>query len=111
MDLFDKWSDNDPKPMDAKFNGSDYVDTRDRRRLAGQILRVYECMKDGCWRTLNEIHDVTGDPHASISAQLRHLRKPKFGKYVVEKQSRGEESCGLYEYRIVTVNKGDTHAV
>ena len=102
MELFNKWSDNDldPRPMDADFNGSDYVDSRDRGRLAGQILRVYDCVKDGRWRTLDEIHQATGDPHASISAQLRHLRKPKFGKYLIEKRPRGSESGGLYEYRM-----------
>ena len=47
MELFDKFSNNNPKPMDAAFNGSDYVDKRDRRRLAGQILRVHDCMIDG----------------------------------------------------------------
>ena len=100
--LFDKFSQNDPRPLDSKFDGSDYEDKVDRRRLAGQILRVYECMKDGQWRTVNEIHQVTGDPHASISAQLRNLRKPKFGSYNVVKQIRGERKDSLYEYQLLT---------
>ena len=104
--LFDKFSQNDPKPLNAKFDGSDYVDSIDRRRLAGQILRVYECMKDSCWRTVNEIHEVTGDPHASISAQLRHLRKAKFGSYTVTKRPRGDRKSGLFEYQVLTQRKG-----
>ena len=107
MELFDKYSDNNPKPMDAEFNGSDYVDKRDRRRLAGQILRVHDCMIDGRWRTVNEIHAITGDPHASISAQLRHLRKPRFGKFIVAKQSRGDKANGLYEYQVLNPSTGN----
>jgi hypothetical protein len=58
-------------------------------------------MSDGYWRTLDEIAHATGDPHASISAQLRHLRKPRFGAYVVEKRHRGAPARGLYEYRLL----------
>jgi hypothetical protein len=43
---------------------------------------------EGDARTLQEIADATGDPHASISAQLRHLRKPRFGAYAIDKRRR-----------------------
>lgn len=105
-ELFNKWSNNDPKPLPAKFDGSDYVDSIDRKRLAGQILRVHDAMIDGRWRTVNEIHAITGDPHASISAQLRHLRKPKFGKYLVAKRPRGKREDGLYEYQVLKPERG-----
>ncbi|KKL56177.1 hypothetical protein LCGC14_2247980, partial [marine sediment metagenome] len=36
--------------------------------------------------TLCEIEDLTGDPPASISAQLRHLRKERFGAHTVERR-------------------------
>lgn len=83
-----------------KFDGSDYVPSLDDARLTGQILRVFECMKDGQWRTLAEIERATGDPQASISAQLRHLRKPRWNSHVVEKRNRGDREHGLYEYRL-----------
>lgn len=82
------------------FNGSDYEPKQDRARLSGQILRVFSLMKDGIWRTLDEIHSKTNDPQASISAQLRHLRKVRFGSHLVEKRSRGERGSGLFEYRL-----------
>src|SRR5262245_28125955 len=63
----------------ADFNGPEYSREHDHARLTGQILRVWRCMRDSRWRTLGEISAVTGDPHASVSAQLRHLRKEKFG--------------------------------
>ena len=71
-------------------------------RLTGQLLRVFALMQDGHWRTLDEIATVTGDPPASISAQLRHLRKRRFGSHVVERQARGERTHGLWEYRIAS---------
>lgn len=87
-------------PSKPRFNGSDYVPKRDDARLTGQLLRIWECMKDGHWRTLDEIAYMTGDPPASISAQLRHLRKDRFGAHKVPKRHRGPERNGLYEYRV-----------
>jgi hypothetical protein len=83
-----------------KFDGAVYDATLDRDRLTGQILRVYQLMRDGAWRTLGEMEAATGDPPASISAQLRNLRKPRFGSHVVEKRRRGDPKAGLWEYRM-----------
>ena len=58
-------------------------------------------MIDGLWRTLKEVADNTGDPEASVSAQLRHLRKKRFGSFVLEKRPRGNRSNGLFEYRLL----------
>ena len=54
----------------ARFEG--VAEGRDCDRLCGQILRVYDALYDGKWLTLAEIHNITGDPEASISAQIRH---------------------------------------
>jgi len=83
------------------FDGPSYNPALDQVRLTGQIKRVFTCMVDGKWRTLQEIHDETRDPEASISAQLRHLRKIKFGRHHVPKRRRGDEECGLWEYKLV----------
>ncbi len=85
---------------DLIFDGPCYIPAYDQKRLVGQIKRIYQCMSDGAWRTLGEIEAVTGDPQASISAQLRHLRKSRFGAHEVEKRARGERSRGLWEYRV-----------
>jgi hypothetical protein len=80
------------------FDGDDYNHKRDSERLTGQLLRIFEVVKDGKWRTLKEIALLTGDPEASISAQLRHLRKPRFGSHEVEKEYVDK---GLYKYRVL----------
>jgi len=90
--------------FDQRFDGDDYVDKRDRRRLKGQIKRVYELMVDGDWRTLNEISNHTDDPEASVSAQLRHLRKERFGGHTVNRRHRGDVKRGLYEYQLIMRN-------
>ena len=95
-----------PQNQTAHFNGPEYDPSHDLVRLTGQIKRVYDLMQDGTWRTLDEIHRRTNDPHASISAQLRHLRKPRFGSHIVERRARGDRSQGLYEYRLV-IPKGN----
>jgi hypothetical protein len=80
------------------FDGPEYVPERDWQRLTTQLGRVWSCMRDGQWRTLKEIAENTGDPEASISAQLRHLRKPRFGSHTVDrKHVRG----GLFKYRLL----------
>lgn len=84
-----------------RFNGPVYDPKYDQFRLSGQILRVFDCMVDAKWRTLDEISKATGDPHASVSAQLRHLRKERFGSHTVEKRSRGERESGLWEYQLI----------
>lgn len=85
------------------FNGSDYVPERDDPRLSGQQARVFDLMRDGAWRGLEAISQATGDPPASISAQLRHLRKPRFGGHAVLKRYMGG---GLFEYRLVVNQRG-----
>lgn len=92
--------------MTPHFDGSDYDPVLDHRRLTGQIHRVYSTMRDGAWRTLHEIHLATGDPESSISAQLRHLRKSRFGSHGVDKRRHGDRSDGLFEYRLVINNGG-----
>ena len=83
-----------------KFDGSDYEHEHDFVRLSGQIQRVYDAIKDGDWYTLDEINKITGDPHASISAQLRNLRKERFGSHVIDKRYKGSRSNGLWEYSL-----------
>ena len=75
---------------------------------AGQILpRTHVQMWDASqiavdagWMTLREIAELTNYGEASISAQLRHLRKPHFGGYVIVKRRRGPVMNGAWEYRI-----------
>jgi DNA-binding Lrp family transcriptional regulator len=79
------------------FDGQTYEPDRDASRLTAQLESVRELMADGQWRTLGEIHDLTGHPEASVSARLRDLRKDKFGAYLVE---RAYVRRGLYRYRL-----------
>jgi hypothetical protein len=81
-----------------RFDGADYTPERDDVRLSGQILRVWEFMKDGQWRTLKQIAEATKDPEASVSAQLRHLRKERFGSHEIEREYIQN---GLYKYRLI----------
>lgn len=81
-----------------RFNGPDYDHRRDSERLSRQHERVLAVMQDHQPHTLGEIAERTGDPEASVSAQLRHLRKPRFGSHKIAKQHLGN---GLYQYQLV----------
>lgn len=105
--------------------GPVFEDVRDRGRVLTQmevirdvLLSAAECATEvaghsytrlwhgtqisavGGWLTLSEIADLTNYGEASISAQLRHLRKPHFGGYVVAKRRRGSVTNAAWEYRI-----------
>lgn len=81
-----------------RFDGDDYVPPRDNPRLTSQHARLRALMWDGKWRSLASISEATGDPPASMSAQLRHLRKKRFGGHTVDRRYLGG---GLYEYRVL----------
>ena len=86
--------------IEMRFNGPCYDPEFDKARLTGQLKDIFELMKDEEWRTLEEISVLTEHPQASVSAQLRHLRKPRFGSHTIEKRSRGDRHNGLWEYRL-----------
>jgi hypothetical protein len=74
-----------------------------REVLRDVMLSAREC---GAWLTLHELASLTHYGEASISAQLRHLRKPQYGGFVVEKRlrvgqvARGTEIGHVWEYRL-----------
>ena len=85
----------DPRPKPLK---------RQRDVLCDVMLSAGACET---WLTLVELSRVTHYGEASISAQLRHLRKPQYGSFVVEKRQReaAEILCGVehgpvWEYRL-----------
>ena len=79
------------------FDGSTYDPTQDRARLTGQLLGVYQCLRNGSWYTLRNLSLSTGGSEASVSARLRDLRKDKFGGWLID---RRRVDGGLYEYRL-----------
>lgn len=75
-----------------------------REVLRDVMLSANEC---GAWLTLAELGAMTRYPETSISAQLRHLKKPQFGNYDLEKRPRtgagvdaGDGHGVEWEYRI-----------
>ena len=86
--------------------GPAYVKQLDESRVLDQMGRVKFYMQRVGWRSLAEIAREVEAPEASVSAQLRHLRKPRFGGYVVEKRRR---TVGTWEYRLLApVEEGET---
>lgn len=67
-------------------------------RMAGQMLRIFNLMRDGQWRTLSQISMQTGASEAGASARLRDFRKPRNGGHTV---NRRRVSGGLYEYQLI----------
>lgn len=88
--------------------GPSYSGSLDAKRLSTQQdrLRVFMLQNSATnrWLTLAEIRSglesrwIAKFPEASISAQLRHLRKIAFGSHRLEKRRRGTAAAGIYEY-------------
>ena len=93
----------------------------DARRYESQLMAIRKLMRRavvrGAWLTLREVAKATEFGEASISAQLRHLRKSEHGGYRVEKRRRkrlqsceetrrrqsrkGERAAIVWEYRVL----------
>jgi DNA-binding transcriptional regulator GbsR (MarR family) len=89
----------------SAFNGSDYIPIRDDAGLSRQIDRVYACMKDGKRRTLSQISQITGDPEASVSAQLRAFEEAQVCCPVPEHR-RKEKQSGRRALRVLACKNG-----
>lgn len=80
--------------------GPAFEERTDGERLQKQHERIRDHMLLAGWRTLDEIERALGYPQASVSAQLRHLRKERFGGWMVEKRRRA--GAGTWEYQVRT---------
>ena len=73
--------------------------------------------KYGAWMTLRELARLTRYAEASISAQLRHLRRAECGGYVLEKRVREAEVIGseehfvVWEYRLAARVRGSRRSL
>jgi hypothetical protein len=83
---------------------SKLAQTSQREVLCDVMLTAEKC---GAWLTLRELSRMTGFGEASISAQLRHLRKPQYGSFVVQKRRREDEEISrtmepgvVWEYQL-----------
>jgi hypothetical protein len=77
---------------------------RQRDVLCDVMLSARQCET---WLTLDELAKLTHYPPASISAQLRHLRKRENGGFLVDKRPRavgrvlrGEDFGTVWEYQL-----------
>src|SRR2546428_10912500 len=77
---------------------------RQRDVLCDVMLSARQCET---WLTLDELAKLTHYLPASISAQLRHLRKPQYGAFLVKKRPRtmrtvlrGEDFGTTWEYQL-----------
>jgi hypothetical protein len=82
---------------------------RQREVIRDVMLSAGQC---ATWLTLDELAKLTHYPQASISAQLRHLRKARYGGYTVVKRSRAVNAAlradgmgTLWEYSVELVRR------
>jgi len=98
--------------IEAQASGSSGEE--DETQLAAIRKLMRRAFARGAWLTLGEIAEATEFAEASISAQLRHLRKPHHGRHRVEKRRRrpaGAAGAGkirdgwrepvIWEYRVL----------
>lgn len=80
---------------------SGYYDA-ERLRTQRDIIRdkLLTASRSGNWLTLGELQLFSGFGEASISAQLRHLRKPAAGGFQIAKRRRKFARRIVWEYRI-----------
>jgi hypothetical protein len=98
-----------PAPTGVDFDGQTYDPLTDYARLSTQLRDVWDCLThdpDRWWSisdltaTINA-HRKRHHTEAAVSARLRDLRKPKFGRYVMQRKPAGN---GLFYYRLDPVH-------
>jgi hypothetical protein len=98
-------------PSRQPFSGAAYEPKLDRARLALQIerIRVWALARD--WFTLRaarldleQLYTPAYFPEASISANLRNLRKEPYRLRVDKRRRAGVRSGGVWEYRIANAD-------
>ena len=100
----------------AKQIGAGLVVLRKQREVIRDVmLSAGQC---ATWLTLDELAKLTHYPPASISAQLRHMRKPRFGAYEVVKRSRRVDKAmraegfgTVWEYSVVQERRAPVRRV
>ena len=87
------------KKEEPHWDGHD-IGESDTLRLKTQMEMV-KVIFEGCsrWLTVDDIHMLTDYPHNSISAQIRNLRKERFGKYPIV--GRYRKGTKIYEYKLI----------
>lgn len=80
------------------FDGMTYDAVRDHVRLTGQLAQVSQVLSDRQWHTLSDIAERVSGSQAGVSARIRDLRKPKFGRHEIDREY---VSAGLWRYRMV----------
>ena len=79
--------------------GREFDEKLDGQRIRRQMDVIREYMLSAhLYLSLAEIERALRYPQASISAQLRHLKKEAYGSHIVTKRRRGES--GTWEYMV-----------
>lgn len=94
-----------PSPDGPEYDGPVYDPMVDHDRLAQQTRDVWDALTESVdrWWSFAELQErivVAKERYhseAAISARLRDFRKPKFGRYTVERRAEGG---GLFRYRL-----------
>ena len=80
--------------------GPAYDPAIDGKRIMRQHERIRSYMLARGWVPLAQIALDLDYPEASVSAQLRHLRKPRFGGHTVDRERRESAGGGTWIYRL-----------
>lgn len=67
--------------------------------LDGQVGQVLEVLQDGRWHTLRQMAGELEIPEQSVSARIRDLRKPHFGRHTIERRKVAGHPP-IFQYRL-----------
>ncbi len=75
----------------------DFMTDIETTRLLPQRERIFECMSDGNYWTLQSIAHRVGASEAGVSARLRDFRKAEWGSHTVMKKQKYPSNQWLYQ--------------
>ena len=84
--------------QELHFHGPDITE-EENKKMSAAMLRVFSLMKDGQWRTLENLMNVIGSPTQSIAIYLRAFREKRYGGHIVNKRKVGKGR--IFEYQLI----------
>ena len=88
-----------------QFSGSDIDPERDDARLKTQLDLIRDLVLNQGWWQVKHIAHILSVPETSVQAQLRNLRKPQHGAYLVTKKAL----AAVYTYKVEERDKDNPY--
>ena|SRR3990167_874785 len=79
----------------------DNITEKEKSKMTGARNDVFQIMRDGAWRTIEQIQGMMFEfcPSQSVTIYLRSFREAQYGSYIVKKKKLGRGR--VFQYQVL----------